>query len=82
MQGLTFWILRRGFWIPGTGFLIRLIPWQWNLDSGLQSLAGFRIFLAELWIRDSGLPYMGEEIAGRTCLCGLKVKIYKGELQS
>ena len=29
-----------GLWIPGTGFRITC---QWNLDSGLQLLAGFRI---------------------------------------
>ena len=31
---------RLGFWIPGPGFRI---PSQWNLDSGSQSLAVFRI---------------------------------------
>ena len=36
-----------GFWIPDTGF--RIVR-QWNLDSGFQSLAGFRIPWVEFWI--------------------------------
>ena len=46
-DSLGFQILRRGFCIPGTGLRI---PYQWNLDSGFQPLAGFRIPLAELRI--------------------------------
>ena len=34
------WIPGCALRIPGTGFWI---PCQWNLDSGLQSLVGFRI---------------------------------------
>ena len=34
------WIPLSGFQIPGTGFRILC---QWNLDSGFQSLVGFRI---------------------------------------
>ena len=30
--GLAFWISRRGFRIPGTGFWC----FQWNMDSGFQ----------------------------------------------
>ena len=37
---LGFWNPCCGFWIPGPGFRI---PSQWNLDSGSQSLAVFRI---------------------------------------
>ena len=33
-------ILRYGIWTPGTGFWI---PYQWDLDSGIQSLVGFQI---------------------------------------
>ena len=46
-DSLGFQILRCGFCIPGTGLRI---PCQWNLDSSFQSLAGFRIPLAELRI--------------------------------
>ena len=35
-----FWVLRRGFQIPGSRFWILS---QWDLDSGFQSLKGFRI---------------------------------------
>ena len=36
---LGFWIPHCGFWTSVTGFWI---PYQWNVDSGLQSLAGLR----------------------------------------
>ena len=39
-DSLRFRIPRNGFRVPGTGF--RILS-QWNLDSGLQSLEGFRI---------------------------------------
>ena len=39
-HSLGFWNPCCGFWTPGPGFPI---PSQWNLDSGSQSLAGFRI---------------------------------------
>ena len=39
-DSLWFWISRCGsVWTSVTGFWI---PYQWNVDSGLQSLAGFR----------------------------------------
>ena len=41
IQGnLGFKIPLRGIWIPGTGFRVLC---QWNVDSRLQSLVGFRI---------------------------------------
>ena len=54
-DSLGFWIPRCGFLIPGIKFRI---PCQWNLDSGFQSLAGFRTSWAELripksWISNS-----------------------------
>ena len=39
-NGLRFWIPRLRFLISDTGFWILC---QWNLDSGFQSLVGFRI---------------------------------------
>ena len=39
-DSLGFWIPHCGFWIPGVGFRILC---QKNLDSGFQSLVGFRI---------------------------------------
>ena len=72
-DSLGFWIPT--FRIPGTRFWI---PGQWNLDSGYQSFAGFRIPWAELRIPkpripDStsnifpnsgiGLPNMGRQLA-------------------
>ena len=49
-DSLGFWIPRCGFLIPGIEFRI---PCQWNLDSGFQSLAGFRISWAEFRIPKS-----------------------------
>ena len=46
-DSLECWIPRCGFRIPGTGLRI---PCQWNLDSGFQSLVGFRIPWAVFWI--------------------------------
>ena len=41
IQGnLGYKIPLRGIWIPGTGFRVLC---QWNVDSRLQSLVGFRI---------------------------------------
>ena len=40
-----FWTPRHGFRIPGTGFWI---PCHWNLDSGFQWFAEFRVPRAEL----------------------------------
>ena len=53
-DSLGFWIQRFGLRIPATGFWI---PCQWNLDSGLQSLPGFRIPCAELRILESRIPF-------------------------
>ena len=39
-KSLGFWIPHRGFWIQGTGFRILC---HWNVDSGFQSVVGFRI---------------------------------------
>ena len=39
-ESLGFWIPHRGFWIQGTGFRILC---HWNVDSGFQSVVGFRI---------------------------------------
>ena len=39
VQSLGFWISLRGFRIPATRFQMLC---AWNLDSGLQPLAGFR----------------------------------------
>ena len=41
LDSLCFWIPRYLFRTIGSGFRI---PGQWNLDSGFQSLAGFRIY--------------------------------------
>ena len=49
-DSLGFWILRRGFWVPGTGFQILC---QWNLDFGLPSLVGFPRPWAESRIPES-----------------------------
>ena len=48
-----FWIPRRGFQIPGTRFWILS---QWDLDSGFQSLKGFRIPWVVFRIPKSGIP--------------------------
>ena len=68
---LGFWIPRHRFQIPGPRFRILC---QWNLDSGFQSLVGFRIHWAVFRILkprfahstrkisripDSGFPYRG-----------------------
>ena len=39
-ESLGFWIAHGGFWIQGTGFRILC---HWNVDSGFQSVVGFRI---------------------------------------
>ena len=52
MQGLTFWILRRGFWIPGTGFRIRLIPCAVELGFRTPLISGIPDSLS--WIMDPG----------------------------
>ena len=39
-DSLGFWIPRYGIWTPGTE---SWIPYQWDLDSGFQSLVGFGI---------------------------------------
>ena len=49
-DSLGFCIPHRGFQIPGIEFPI---PCQWNLDSGFQSLAEFRISWAEFRISNS-----------------------------
>ena len=49
-DSLGFWIPRSGFRIPDNKFRI---PCKWNLDSGFQSLAGFRISWAEFRIPKS-----------------------------
>ena len=38
-DSLGFWIPRYGIWTPGTE---SWIPYQWDLDSGFQSLVGIR----------------------------------------
>jgi len=48
-----FWIPRRGFQIPGTRFWILS---QWDLDSGFQSLKGFRIPWVVFRIPKSRIP--------------------------
>ena len=48
-----FWIPRRGFQIPGTRFWILS---QWDLDSGFQSLKGFRILWVVFRIPKSRIP--------------------------
>ena len=52
-NSLGFWIPRCGFWILGRGFRILF---QWNLDSGFQSFAGFRIPWAEFRILKLKFP--------------------------
>ena len=65
-NGLRFWIPRLRFLISDTGFWILC---QWNLDSGFQSLVGFRIPPAKFprfriphaktsQITESEFPYM------------------------
>ena len=48
-----FWIPRRGFQIPGSRFWILS---QWDLDSGFQSLKGFRIPWVVFRIPKSRIP--------------------------
>ena len=51
---LGFWIPRRGFRIPSTGFWILC---QWNLDPRFQLLIGFWIPLAGFRIPEPRIPY-------------------------
>ena len=52
-DSLKFWIQRYGLQIPGNGFWIFC---QWNLNSGFQSLVGFRIPWAEFRIPKTRIP--------------------------
>ena len=51
-DSLGFWILRRRFWISGTGFHSR----QWNFNCGFQSLVGFLIPRAVFLIPKPRIP--------------------------
>ena len=69
------WIPGCGFRIPGTGFRILC---QWNLDSRLQSLVGFRVRLASF---RTPKPRVPDPTGKNFSASGIRVTLYRATRQ-